>query len=125
LISGSSSIPLLTELHKNFNQQFAARRAICYTWCMIKSWQHKGLKRFHESGNKSGIIPEHERRLKVILQLLDAANHPEKLNLPGMSFHSLKGDLAEFFSVAVRANWKIIFKFEDKDAVLVDYLDYH
>lgn len=92
---------------------------------MIKSWRHKGLKRFHESGNKSGIIPEHERRLKVILQLLDAANYPERLNLPGMDFHSLKGDLAGFYSVAVRANWKIIFKFEDNDAILVDYLDYH
>ncbi len=92
---------------------------------MIKSWQHKGLKLFYETGSKSGIIPEHSKRLKVILQLLDSANSPQRLDMPGMDFHSLKGDLKGFFSVAVRANWKIIFKFEKEDAVLVDYLDYH
>ena len=61
----------------------------------------------------------------VILQLLDAAASPERMNLPGMDFHKLKGDLKGFYSVAVRANWKIIFKFEGEDAILVDYLDYH
>jgi proteic killer suppression protein len=92
---------------------------------MIKSWQHKGLKLFFETGKKSGIMPEHAKRLQVLLQLLDAANNPTRMNLPGLDFHQLKGNLEGFYSIAVRANWKIIFKFDDEDAILVDYLDYH
>jgi len=92
---------------------------------MIKSWQHKGLKKFYETGNKSGIIPAHAKRLKVLLQLLDAASAPKKLNLPGLDFHMLLGNLKSFYSIAVRANWKIIFKFEKGNAILVNYLDYH
>ena len=92
---------------------------------MIKSWQHKGLKLFYETGKKSGIIPEHAKRLKVLLQLLDSADDSECMNMSGFDFHSLKGNLAGYYSVAVRANWKMIFKFDGEDAVLVDYLDYH
>ncbi len=92
---------------------------------MIKSWKHKGLKNFYLSEDKSGIIADHAKKLKVILQLLDAASSPDKLNLPGFNFHKLKGNLKSFYSVAVRANWKIVFQFEDQDAILVDYIDYH
>lgn len=92
---------------------------------MIKSWKHKGLKNFYSTGSKAGIIPEHAKRLQVILQLLDAANCPERLNLPGFGLHKLKGKLKDYFAVTVRANWRVIFQFEGEDAVLLDYLDYH
>jgi len=92
---------------------------------MIKSWKHKGLALFYKNRKKSGIIPAHAKRLAVLLQLLDAATKPHSLNLPGLDFHQLKGNLKGFYSIAVRANWKIIFKFDGEDAVLVDYLDYH
>lgn len=92
---------------------------------MIKSWKHKGIRRFYLSDDKSGIIADHAKRIKIILQLLDAANSPNRLNLPGFDFHKLKGNLKDYYSVAVRANWKIIFQFEDEDAILVDYIDYH
>ena len=94
-------------------------------YAMIKSWKHKGLKKFYETGSKSGIVPEHAIRLKILLQLLNAASTPECMNAPGFDYHGLKGNLAGFYSVAVRANWKVIFKFDGEDAILVDYLDYH
>ncbi len=92
---------------------------------MIKSWNHKGLKRFYLFGDKSGIIAIHAKRLQVILQLLDAADSPEKLNFPGFGFHKLKGDLKNYYSVTVKTNWRIIFQFDNQDAILVDYVDYH
>jgi len=92
---------------------------------MIKSWKHKGLKRFYETGKKAGIIPSHERRLKIILQMLDAAEAPERMDAPGMNFHQLKGDKKGYFAVTVRANWRVIFQFDGEDAILVGYLDYH
>lgn len=92
---------------------------------MIKSWSHKGLKNFYQTGNMAGIIPEHARRLKIILQLLDVANLPEKLNLPGFGFHPLKGSFKGYYAVTVRANWRVIYQFKGTDAVLVNYVDYH
>lgn len=76
-------------------------------------------------GNKKGIIPDHAKRLKIILQRLNAAIKAEDMNTPGMHFHELKGKLVGYFSVSVSGNWRIIFTFEGKDAFLVNYLDYH
>jgi proteic killer suppression protein len=45
--------------------------------------------------------------------------------VPGFKLHALKGDLKGFWAVTVRANWRVVFRFEDADAWDVDYLDYH
>lgn len=92
---------------------------------MIKSWKHKGLKNFFFTGSAAGINSEHTKKIRYILQLLNSAKYAEQMDLPGYDFHKLKGNLKGYFSVAVRANWKIIFQFDGEDAILVDYLDYH
>ena len=92
---------------------------------MIKSWKHKGLKQFYETGSLKGIQAKHQRRLTIILQLLDAAVKSEDLNLPGMRLHQLQGKLKSFYSVSVSGNWRVIYRFEGQHAILVDYLDYH
>lgn len=66
-----------------------------------------------------------KKRLKIILQRLNAAIQPEDMNTPGMNFHELKDDLKGFYAVSVSGNWRVIFEFEDNDAHLLDYLDYH
>jgi proteic killer suppression protein len=92
---------------------------------MIKSWKHKGLEQFYLTGSKAGIQPAHARRLTIILQLLDAAETAESLNLPGFYFHTLKDDLKGYYSLRVNGNWRVIFQFKDKNAYVVNYLDYH
>lgn len=92
---------------------------------MIKSWKHKGLRNFFQTGSMAGIQAPHETKLKIILQRLNAAIKADDLNLPGMRFHPLKGKDKDYFSVTVNGNWRIIYKFEGNDAILVDYLDYH
>lgn len=92
---------------------------------MINSWKHKGLKNFFDSGNKSGIMPIHEKRLKIILQRLNAAVKPEDMSTPGMRFHKLEPRTKGYYSVSVSGNWRITFKFEGVNAIDVDYVDYH
>ena len=92
---------------------------------MIESWKHKGLKRFFDTGSTAGIQAKHKLRLTIILQRLSAATKPNDMDLPGMRFHSLQGKLKNFYSVSVSGNWRVIYSFEGKDAILVDYLDYH
>jgi proteic killer suppression protein len=92
---------------------------------MIHSFSHKGLARFFSTGNKVGIQAKHEVRLNFILALLDQARRIEDMNAPGLRLHQLKGQQSSFWSVTVQANWRMIFKFEDGNAYVVDYLDYH
>jgi proteic killer suppression protein len=46
------------------------------------------------------------------------------MNLPGLRLHQLTGHLVGHWSVAVSGNWRLTFRFEQQDAVLVDYQDY-
>ncbi len=55
----------------------------------------------------------------------DAADRPKALNLPGMAFHSLKGDRKGFYVVTVRANWRIVYRFTNGNTYEVDLVDYH
>jgi toxin HigB-1 len=92
---------------------------------MIRSFSHKGLKRLYEDGDARGLIAEHAEKLADILARLDAARAPADMDLPGFRLHALKGDLKGKWAVTVRANWRVIFRFEDSDACDIDYLDYH
>ena len=92
---------------------------------MIKSFRHKGLQQFFETGSKAGIAAEHEAKLGRQLLLLNAAKAPQEMNITGWNLHPLKGDLANHWTVKVSGNWRLTFTFEDKDAILVDYQDYH
>lgn len=92
---------------------------------MIRSFRHKGIERFFQTGSKSGIQAKHAARLRLQLGRLDAATAPEDMNLSGWRCHRLKGDLPGHWAVWVDENWRLTFQFEGKDAVLVDYQDYH
>ena len=92
---------------------------------MIRSFKHRGLKRLYERDDHRGIRPDLRDAVQEILTVLNAAESPEALNVPGYRLHPLKGDLKGFWSVTVRANWRIIFRFEGVDAVDVEMVDYH
>lgn len=92
---------------------------------MIKSFVHKGLETFFRTGSKAGIQPHHSGKLRVQLTMLDKAKQAEDVNAPGWRLHSLSGDMNGHYSITVNGNWRITFRFEDGDAVLVNYQDYH
>lgn len=92
---------------------------------MIKSFEHKGLEAFFRTGSKAGIQPHHANRLRLQLTMLDKARGSKDMNAPGWGLHGLSGDLAGFFSITVNGNWRMTFRFDNGDAVLVDYQDYH
>ena len=92
---------------------------------MIKSFEHKGLQAFFETGNKAGIQPHHAPKLARLLARLHAAKVPEDMNVPGWRLHPLVGSLTGHYSVFVNGNWCLTFRFDGRDAVLVDYQDYH
>lgn len=92
---------------------------------MIRTFRHKGLEAFFRTGSKAGIQPAHAARLRRQLAKLDTAGNPYDMDVPGWKLHPLSGDLAGHWSIWVNGNWRIIFTFKEKDAVLIDYRDYH
>ncbi|MGA9069695.1 MAG: type II toxin-antitoxin system RelE/ParE family toxin [Terracidiphilus sp.] len=69
--------------------------------------------------------PSHARRLNEQLTVLNSAIRPEQMNVPGWQLHALTSSLAAHWSVSVNGNWRLTFRFEGEDAILVDYQDYH
>jgi toxin HigB-1 len=92
---------------------------------MIRNFKHRGLKRVFERDDRGGIRPDLLEAVEDILGRLNQATTPQALNLPGYRLHPLKGELRGFWSVTVRANWRIIFRFQGEDACDVELIDYH
>jgi proteic killer suppression protein len=92
---------------------------------MILSFKHKGLKRLFECDDPSRIAADLIHKVENILATLDAAEDLQSMDLPGYRLHPLKGDRKGFWAVTVRANWRIVFRFENGDAFDVELIDYH
>jgi proteic killer suppression protein len=92
---------------------------------VIKSFRHKGLKDFFESGNKRGITSEMATRIRIRLDVMDAAKTITDINLPGFRLHELKGQRAGTWSIWVSGNRRLTFKFIDGHAYDVELEDYH
>jgi toxin HigB-1 len=88
---------------------------------VIRTFKHRGLERFFLTGTKSGIRPAHAKRIRLILGRLNVSVAPPDMGLPGLYLHELKGRQSGRWSVRV----SITFKFEEPDAIEVDYEDYH
>lgn len=76
-------------------------------------------------GEAGRIQAAHRETARDILARLNTATTPEDMDLPGFQLHQLKGSHAGFCAVTVRANGRVIFRFEDGEPIDVDYLDYH
>lgn len=92
---------------------------------MIRSFRHKGVEAFFLTGKAGGIQPKHAKRLRLQLARLDDASAPGDMNAPGWRLHPLHGSLVGHWAVWVDENWRLTFTFENGDAEVVDYQDYH
>jgi proteic killer suppression protein len=92
---------------------------------MIKSFKHKGLEKFFTTGSQKGIQAAHAKRLRLILARLHASTEPRDMNLPGLYLHELKGQRQGTWSVRVSGNWRVTFRFDGPDVIMVNYEDYH
>jgi proteic killer suppression protein len=98
---------------------------------MIKSFRHKGLRQFFETGFVAGIQPHQAGKLHAQLTVLNIAEEPKDMNAAQWKLHQLVGfdssgsNVQGHWAVRVNGNWRLTFAFEDKAAVLINYQDYH
>ena len=96
-----------------------------YNVVVIKSFKHKGLRKYYETGIKAGIQAKHAGRLRMQLVALDTARVVEDMDVPGYRLHRLKGRAKNRWSIEVSGNWRLTFEFKDGNACVLDYEDYH
>lgn len=92
---------------------------------MIKSFRHKGLRLLFEAGSTSGVQASHARRLRLQLAALDTARAVDDMDIPGFRLHPLKGRMRGRWAITVNGNWRLTFEFQDGNAHVLDYEDYH
>jgi len=84
---------------------------------VIKSFKHKGLKKFFNSDSVVGINPQHKERIRLLLSVLDVAKGVTDF-APDLNLHRWK--VADTWSIKVSGNWRIIFRFDGQDVIDVD-----
>ena len=92
---------------------------------MIKGLRHRGLRRLFEDDDHRGVPPAYAARLGLILAALDAVERVEDMDIATFRLHQLRGTMRGLWSVTVRANWRVVFRFGDGGANDVDLIDYH
>ena len=92
---------------------------------MIRNFRHGGLQLLFEDDDGKKLPADMLNRIRLILSTLQAASTVEGMDVPTFRLHALRGDMKGFFAVTVRANWRIIFRFEGGDVLDVDFVDYH
>jgi len=95
---------------------------------MIKTFRHKGLKRFFDDPrytDKRGISEGISNRLIVILDALNTIEYAVEMDIAGLYFHRLKGQRRGEYSVRVAGNWRITWRMDGNDVVDINLEDYH
>jgi proteic killer suppression protein len=91
---------------------------------VIATIKHKGLRRLYERNDRRGLRPDLVEKVQKILSALEAAEGPQEMALPMFRFHRLMGDRRGTYSVTVKVNCRITFRFQEgaaRDVVLEDY----
>lgn len=96
-----------------------------YNGVMIINFRHKGLQQYYEEGNGAKLPAQYLRKINRVLDQLDAVSSVSDIQQMGSGIHKLTGDMADFWSITVTPNYRIIFRFEGGDIHDVDYVDYH
>jgi proteic killer suppression protein len=78
---------------------------------MIRSFRHKGLREFFETGSKRGITPDLAARIGRRLDTLHAAQELTDIDAHGFNLHRLKGNRVGEWAIWVSGNWRITFRF--------------
>ncbi len=94
----------------------------------IRNVVHKGLRRFIEHDDASGLQPavvEKIRRMVSFLQ--DMVREDEMRTVPGWKAHLLTGDRKGTWSLFVTKNWRMTFRIDADEIEIIDldYEDYH
>ena len=94
----------------------------------IRNVVHRGLKRFIQHNDASGLAPAVVERVRNILTFLQEMEDIRELHdIPRWKAHQLTGDRRGTWSLTITRNWRIMFKIDqvEREILDLDYEDYH
>ncbi len=94
----------------------------------IVNVRHKGLRRFIEADDPSGLQAAVIDKLRKMISFLqDMEREDELRSIPSWKAHQLTGDRKGVWSLFVTKNWRLTFKIEQAEVEIVDldFEDYH
>jgi len=65
------------------------------------------------------------KRLIIRMDFLNRAKILEDVNLPGWNLHQLHGDRRGEYAISVSGNYRLTFRFANREATDVNLEDYH
>ena len=94
----------------------------------IRNVAHRGLRRFIQHDDSSGLasfVVEKVRNILTFLQEMEVAQ--ELRDVPSWKAHQLTGKRKGTWSLTVTRNWRITFKIDQAEGEILDldYEDYH
>jgi proteic killer suppression protein len=93
---------------------------------MIISFGDKQTQKIWEGERVKGLSTEIQELARRKLRMLNNSNDLNDLMIPPSNrLEKLKGDLKEFYSIRINNQWRIIFKWKNNNAELVETIDYH
>ena len=92
---------------------------------MIKTFKNKALADLFETGKTGKIDAKMHKRILVRLDTLNEANSLDDLKIPGYDFHALHGFNPTRYTIHINGPWCITFEFDGRDAIRVDFEQYH
>ena len=91
---------------------------------VIRSIRHSGLQRFHRRRDSRRLPPDKIARIGQILNALETVDGCRELAcLRGL--HPLRGNRAGIWAVPVSGNWRVVFRWDGRDILDLDLVDYH
>lgn len=94
----------------------------------IRSVIHKGLRRFIEIDDESGLQPAVVAKVRRIVSFLQDMEREDELRaVPSWKAHVLTGDRKGTWSLFVTKNWRMTFRIDRDEIEIIDldYEDYH
>jgi proteic killer suppression protein len=94
----------------------------------IRNVVHKGLRRFIESDDASGLQPAVVSKIRRMVTFLqDMEREDELRTVPSWKAHLLTGDRKGTWSLFVTKNWRMTFRIDQDQIEIIDldYEDYH
>jgi proteic killer suppression protein len=94
----------------------------------IRGVVHRGLRRFTQRNDPSGLAPAVVEKVRNILTFLQEMEDAQELrDMPSWKAHQLTGDRKGIWRITVTRNWRITFKIDPTESEILDldYEDYH
>ena len=93
---------------------------------MIKSFADRETKKIFDREFSRKLPQTIQRRARVKLEMLDAADELDDLTIPPSNrVELLSGSRAGQHSIRINSQWRICFIWRDGDAFEVEVVDYH